>query len=223
MLDILDCFWKHYCARDFSLYLSYFLTNIGASVLVKRFFNCFHSALLNSIVYGQYILPIALVNRERCEELFLLSQCILNLWLDMDKITNVYIESAKHGVLERHSKKCDPKLVDATVKNKQNWNWLTETDFSEHSDRLSDYIVKINKPGQAYCLYCSVPKVYGSSGKRSLRKHAKRNKFHVKFEKQIQLYQCPIQNPMEKIDHMKHVLYLIVLLLIFTNKNSALL
>ena len=142
MLDILDCFWKHYCARDFSLYLSYFLTNIGASVLVKRFFNCFHSALLNSIVYGQYILPIALVNRERCEELFLLSQCILNLWLDMDKITNVYIESAKHGVLERHSKKCDPKLVDATVKNKQNWNWLTETDFSEHNDCLSDIQLK---------------------------------------------------------------------------------
>ena len=150
-------------------------------------------------------------------------QCILNLWFDMDKITNVYIESVKYGVLERHSKECDPKLVDTTVKNEWNQNWLTETDFSEHSDFLSDYIVKINKPGQAYCLYCSVPKVYGSSGKRSLRKHAKRNKFHVKFEKQIQLYQCPIQNPMEKIDHMKHVLYLMVLLLIFTNRNSALL
>ena len=116
----------------------------------------------------------------------------MNLWFDMDKITNVYIESVKYSVLERHSKECDPKLVDATVKKKWNWNWLTETDFSKHSDFLSDYIVKINKPGQAYCLYCSVPKVYGSSGKRSLRKHAKRNKFHVKFEKQIQLYQCPI-------------------------------
>ena len=116
----------------------------------------------------------------------------MNLWLDMDKITNVYIESVKYGVLERHSKECGPKLVNATVRSKWNWNWLTKTDFSEHSNFLSDYIVKINKPGQAYCLYCSVPKVYGSSGKRSLRKHAKRNKFHVKFEKQIQLYQCPI-------------------------------
>ena len=161
MLDILDYFLKRYCARDFCLDLSYIFTNIGASFLVKRFFNCFHSTLLNSRVYNFYILPIALFNCERCEELFLLSQCILNLWLDMDKITNVYIESVKYGVLDRHSK----KLVNATVNNKQNWNWLTKTDFSEHSDCLSDYIVKINKPGQAYCLYCSVPKVYGSSGK----------------------------------------------------------
>ena len=106
-------------------------------------------------------------------------QCILNLWLDMDKITNVYIESVKYSVLERHSKECDPKLVDATVKKKWNWNWLTETDFSKHSDFLSDYIVKINKPGQAYCFYCSIPIVYGSSGKRNLRKHAKGNKFHI--------------------------------------------
>ena len=96
----------------------------------------------------------------------------------MDKITNVYTGSVKYGLLERHSKECDPKLVDATVKNKWNWNWLNETDFSKHGDFLSDCIVKINKPGQAYCLYCSVPIVYGSSGKRNLRKHAKGNKFH---------------------------------------------
>ena len=102
----------------------------------------------------------------------------MNLWLDTDKITNVSIESVKYGVLERHSKGCDPKLVDATVKNKWNWNWLTETNFSEHSDFLSDYIVKINKPGQAYYLYFSVPIVYRSSGKRNLRKHAKGNEFH---------------------------------------------
>ena len=83
----------------------------------------------------------------------------------MDKITNVSIESVKYGVLEKHSKGCYPKVVDATVKNKWNWNWLTETNFSEHSDFLSDYIVKINKPGQAYYLYFSVPIVYRSSGK----------------------------------------------------------
>ena len=96
----------------------------------------------------------------------------------MDKITNVYIESVKYGVLERHSKECGPKLVNATVRSKWNWNWLTKTDFSEHSNFLSDYIVKINKPGQAYCLYCSVLIVYGSLGKRNPQKHAKGNKFH---------------------------------------------
>ena len=46
---------------------------------------------------------------------------------------------------------------------------------------------------------------------------------NVKFEKQVELYQCPIQNPMEKTDHMKHVLYLMMRLLIFTDRNSALL
>ena len=86
MFDILGCFWKHYFARDFSLDLSYFLTKIGTSVLVRRFFHCFHSTLLNSIVYDLYILPIALFNRERCEELFLLflitrGTLIESLWL----------------------------------------------------------------------------------------------------------------------------------------------
>ena len=79
----------------------------------------------------------------------------MNLWLIW-----INIESVKYVVLERHSKECDPKLVDATVKNKWNWNWLT--------DFLSDYIVKINKPGQAYCLYCSVTTVYSYSGKQNL-------------------------------------------------------
>ena len=86
MFDILDWFWKHYCAQDFSLDLSYFLTNIGTSVLVKHFFDCFHSTLLNSIVHDFYILPIALFNCERCEELFLLflmarDTLIESLWL----------------------------------------------------------------------------------------------------------------------------------------------
>ena len=86
MFDILDCFWKPYCARDFSLDLSYFLTNIGVSVVVKRFFDCFLSTLLDSIVFDLYILPIVLFNRERCEELFLLflmtrDTLIESLWL----------------------------------------------------------------------------------------------------------------------------------------------
>ena len=76
----------HYCARDFSLDLSYFLTNIGVSVVVKRFFDCFLSTLLDSIVFDLYILPIVLFNRERCEELFLLflmtrDTLIESLWL----------------------------------------------------------------------------------------------------------------------------------------------
>ena len=46
----------------------------------------------------------------------------MNLWLDIDKIANVYIESVKYGELQRHSKECDPKLVDTAVKSRWNWN-----------------------------------------------------------------------------------------------------
>ena len=77
MFDIPDFFWKHYFAQDFSLGLFYFLTNIGALVLVKRFFNCFHSALLNSIVHDLYTLPIAQFNCEQYEEFTIVE----SLWL----------------------------------------------------------------------------------------------------------------------------------------------
>ena len=44
---------------------------------------------------------------------------------------------------------------------------------------MSDYIVKINKPCVAYCLYCNIDIVYGTSVKRSLRKHAQRSEKHA--------------------------------------------
>lgn len=56
----------------------------------------------------------------------------MNSWLDMDRITNVYIDSIESGVLERQSKECDPILLDTIVKNKWDWNWLTKIYFSEH-------------------------------------------------------------------------------------------
>ena len=51
--------------------------------------------------------------------------------------------------------------------------------MNENEDFLSDYMVKINKPGVAYCLYCNIDIVYGSSGKRNLRKHVQRNEKHA--------------------------------------------
>ena len=62
---------------------------------------------------------------------------------------------------------------------KNNWNWLTEKDFIDQEDFLSNYIVKISKPGIAYCVYCDVDIVSGSSGKRNLKKHAQMNDKHA--------------------------------------------
>ena len=96
---------------------------------------------------------------------------------------SVSVDSVRYDVIERCSKISDPKTLDIGVKNKWNWNWLQERDLSESEDFLSDYIVKINKPGVAYSLYCNIGIVYGSSGKRNLRKHAQRNEKHAEQRK----------------------------------------
>ena len=93
MFDILDSFWKHYCAQDFSLDLSYFLTTIGASVLVKRFFNCFHSTLLNSIVYDLYTVPIAQFNCEWCEEFTIVESLWLYFVRDVIMIAVIFLDA----------------------------------------------------------------------------------------------------------------------------------
>ena len=87
------------------------------------------------------------------------------------KLKNFVLESVRCNIIERSSE-LDLKTIDSGIKNRWNWNWLTEIDLSDKGDFLSDYTVKINKPGAAYCLYCSIDIVYGSSGKRNLRKHA---------------------------------------------------
>ena len=69
-------------------------------------------------------------------------------------------------VTERCLKISDPKTLDIGLKNKWNWNWLQERDLSENKDFLLDYVLKINKPGVVYCLYCDIDIVYGSLGKK---------------------------------------------------------
>ena len=43
--------------------------------------------------------------------------------------------------------------------------------------------MNINKPDVAYCLYCNIDIVYGSSDKKNLRKHAQRNEKHAEQRK----------------------------------------
>ena len=60
---------------------------------------------------------------------------------------------------------------------------VTRTWFEWKRRFLSDYFVKINKLCVAYCLYCNVDIVYGSSGKRNLLKYAQRNEKHAERRK----------------------------------------
>ena len=93
------------------------------------------------------------------------------------------VDSVRYYAIDWCSKVSDPKILDIGIKNKWNWNWLQERDLTERKDFLSDYIVKINKSGVAYCLYCNINIMYGSSGKRNLCKHAQRNEKHAEQRK----------------------------------------
>ena len=62
---------------------------------------------------------------------------------------------------------------------------VTRSDLNENEDFLSGYIVKINKPGVAYCFCCNIDIVYGSSGKRNLCKHAQRNEKHAEIVRSV--------------------------------------
>ena len=95
-------------------------------------------------------------------------------------MNSVSVDFVRYDVIEPCSRSSDPKTLDIGVKSKWNWNRLQECDLSENEDFLSDYIVKINKPGVGFCLYCTIDIVYGSSGKRNLCKHAQRNEKHAK-------------------------------------------
>ena len=95
------------------------------------------------------------------------------------KPKQIFKNNIKYDVIQQSSERDDPKSIDFGVKNKWNWNWLTEKDFSDQEDFLSDYIVKISKPGVVCCVYCDVDIVYGSSGKPNLKKHAQRNDKHA--------------------------------------------
>ena len=80
------------------------------------------------------------------------------------------IGDIRYKVLGRHSD-LDSRTVDASVNNKWKWEWLTEKDKTG-INFLSDYVVKIDKPGAAFCTWCRMVLLYGSSGKNDLKKHS---------------------------------------------------
>ena len=92
------------------------------------------------------------------------------------------VDSVRYDIIEWCSKINDTKTRDIWVKNKWNWNWFKNMIWVKKKT-LSNYIVKINKPGLVYGLYCNIDIVYSSSGKRNLWKHAQRNEKHAEQRK----------------------------------------
>ena len=68
--------------------------------------------------------------------------------------------------------------VDANVKNRFKFEWLSEKDC--HGELYVNYIRKSKEPGVAFCVYCHDFLNYGTCGKQSFVLHAKRKK-HTKF------------------------------------------
>ena len=67
------------------------------------------------------------------------------------------------------------------VKNAWRWNWLQERDHGNHGHFLSDYLVKVDVDGIAFCRWCKIPVIYRSGRKEKCRLHAKRHADHEKY------------------------------------------
>ena len=68
----------------------------------------------------------------------------------------------------------DVKIIDKDIKNKWSWTWTDRVLCAGTSDEhlAGDCFRKLKKPGEAYCVWCSIPIKYGSSGFIALAKHA---------------------------------------------------
>ena len=64
----------------------------------------------------------------------------------------------------------DISALEATVKNKWKWSWLEE--INEDKQPLKLWCKKIDTPGVCYCVACKRTIVYGTSGKKTLLRHA---------------------------------------------------
>ena len=80
---------------------------------------------------------------------------------------------SSYKIVERDVGK-SAREIDAGVKNKWMWDWLTEKDGN--NDFLSDYVKKVDQPGVAICSWCKEILKYGSSGKKRLHRHFIQNK-----------------------------------------------
>ncbi|KAG1684638.1 Transcription initiation factor TFIID subunit 3 [Nymphon striatum] len=93
-----------------------------------------------------------------------------------------YVTMAK-----RISKDNEPavKEIDKSVSNKFRWDWLDKTvkltiktskGSEEVTEKIGDFIAKIDVPGKAQCLYCNETITCGSRGRCSFTEHSSKKK-----------------------------------------------
>ena len=63
----------------------------------------------------------------------------------------------------------DVTTLDKGLKNKWRWAWLEET--GRDGKPFSSWCKKLGEAGACFCTLCSRKIIYGSSGKKVLRKH----------------------------------------------------
>ncbi|KAG1681765.1 Endoribonuclease Dicer [Nymphon striatum] len=77
------------------------------------------------------------------------------------------------------------KEIDKSVSNKFRWDWLDKTakltiktskGSEEVTEKIGDFIAKIDVPGKAQCLYCNETITYGSRGRCSFTEHSSKKK-----------------------------------------------
>ena len=73
--------------------------------------------------------------------------------------------------------KIDIDTCGKPIRYRWQWSWMAET--SECGNTFNTWCKKTNVAGQCYCTVCGKAIVYGSSGKKALKKHANQED-HVK-------------------------------------------
>lgn len=70
--------------------------------------------------------------------------------------------------------------LEAGITNKWRWEWMTEKNDDGQEHRT--WLKKLDLPGTCFCIFCSKAFKYGSSGKKSLIRHANHpsHKKHIK-------------------------------------------
>ena len=106
-------------------------------------------------------------------------------WLNMDRITNVYIEFVKYGVLEKRSKDCDLSKLNLV-------NTVTLF-LTKQSKSIILFLHNVCDIVFQQCMVLRDIKIW-----ESMHKEISFITNNVKFENQIQLYQFSLQNPLKK-------------------------
>ena len=125
--------------------------------------------VFNDMIYFNYMIFVYIL----CDISWTYSLLILVTKYTMEVVDT---NGLRYHILNRSNQETDPK---GSVKNCWRWDWLASKD--KFKQFLSDYIVKIDVNGQAFCKYCKCTVSYGSGGKAHIVGHATKHPEHKKY------------------------------------------